>query len=56
MVDPVDTAQEQIEEAHEEHGDSDHWPRWMAVAVSFLAASLAVAELGAKSSHSSTFK
>jgi len=51
MVDPVETAQDQIEEAHEEHGDSDHWPRWMAVAVSFLAASLAVAELGAKSSQ-----
>ena len=51
MVDPVDTAQEQIDEAHEERGDTDRWPRWMAVAVSFLAASLAIAELGAKSSQ-----
>jgi hypothetical protein len=51
MVDPVDTAQEQIEEAHEERGDADHWPRWMAVTVSCLAASLAIADLGAKSSQ-----
>jgi hypothetical protein len=51
MVDPVDAAQEQIDAAHEARGDSDHWPRWMAVAVSFLAASLAIAELGAKSSQ-----
>jgi hypothetical protein len=51
MVDPVETAQEQIDEAHEKHGDTDRWPRIMAVTVSFLAASLALAELGAKSSQ-----
>jgi hypothetical protein len=51
MVDPVETANEQIDAAHEERGDRDPWPRWMAVAVSFLAASLALAELGAKSSQ-----
>ena len=51
MVDPVETAQDQIGEAHEERGENDHWPRWMAVAVSFLAASLALADLGAKSSQ-----
>lgn len=49
MVDPVDTAQDQIDAAHEERGDTDHWPRWMAVTVSVLAASLAIAELGEKS-------
>jgi hypothetical protein len=27
MVDPVDTAREQIEEAHEERGERDSWPR-----------------------------
>ena len=54
MVDPVETAQEQIDaahEGHEKHGESDRWPRIMAVTVSFLAASLALAELGAKSSQ-----
>jgi hypothetical protein len=51
MVDPVDTAREQIDAAHEAHGESDHWPRVMAVTVSFLAAGLALAELGAKSSQ-----
>ena len=49
MVDPVETANEQINEAHEERGDRDPWPRWMAMVVSVLAASLALAELGAKS-------
>lgn len=51
MVDPVETANEQIQEAHHEHGDSDPWPRRMAVVVSFLAASLALSEIGAKSSQ-----
>jgi hypothetical protein len=51
VVDPVETAQEQIEKAHESHDENDHWPRWMAVAVSCLAASLALADLGAKSSQ-----
>src|SRR5579859_5417790 len=54
MVDPVETAQEQIEKAHEAHGtheETDHWARWMAVAVSCLAASLALVDLGAKSSQ-----
>jgi hypothetical protein len=51
MVDPVETAQEQIEKAHESRGENDHWARWMAVAVSCLAASLALADLGAKSSQ-----
>ncbi len=51
MVDPVETAQDQIGEAHEERGETDHWPRVMAVTVSFLAASLALADLGAKSSQ-----
>ena len=54
MVDPVETAQEQLERAHESHGpheETDHWARWMAVAVSCLAASLALVDLGAKSSQ-----
>jgi uncharacterized protein DUF4337 len=54
MVDPVETAQEQLEKAHGAHAahdGSDHWARWMAVAVSCLAASLALADLGAKSSQ-----
>jgi len=51
MVDPVETANENIHEAHKLHADSDPWPRWMAMAVSFLAASLALVELGAKSSQ-----
>jgi len=51
MVDPVDTANENINDAHALHTDSDPWPRRMAMAVSFLAASLALAELGAKSSQ-----
>jgi Domain of unknown function (DUF4337) len=51
MVDPVETAQEQIESAHESRGEDDHWARWMAVVVSCLAASLALAELGEKSSQ-----
>jgi len=51
MVDPVDTAREQIDAEHEAHGHEDSWPRWMAVVVSVLAASLALADLGAKSSQ-----
>ena len=51
MVDPVETANEQIAEAHHEHGENDPWPRRMAIAVSFLAAALAFAEVGAKSSQ-----
>jgi hypothetical protein len=51
MVDPVDTAREQIDAAEEERGKNDRWPRWMAVTVSALAASLAIADLGAKSSQ-----
>jgi hypothetical protein len=54
MVDPVEAAQEQMEKAHEAHKaheEIDHWARWMAVAVSCLAASLALADLGAKSSQ-----
>jgi len=51
MVDPVDTAREQIDAAHEERGATDRWPQLMAVTVSVLAASLAIAELGAKSSQ-----
>jgi uncharacterized protein DUF4337 len=51
MVDPVDAAHEQMEAAHERHGGQESWPRWMAVVVSVLAASLALAELGAKSTQ-----
>ena len=51
MVDPVETAHEQIHEAHHAHGDSDPWPRRMAMVVSFLAASLALSEIGAKSTQ-----
>jgi len=51
MVEPAETAREQISEAHEAHGETDHWPRVMAVVVSFLAAALALAGLGAKSSQ-----
>jgi hypothetical protein len=51
MVDPVETAQEQLEKAHASHEGTDHWARWMAVAVSCLAASLALVDLGAKSSQ-----
>jgi hypothetical protein len=51
MVDVVETAHEQIHAAHEMHADADPWPRRMAVVVSFLAASLAVAGIGAKSTQ-----
>lgn len=51
MVDPLETAQEQLREAHHAHGSDDRWSRWMAVTVSVLAASLALADLGAKSSQ-----
>jgi len=51
MVEPVDTAREQIDAEQEARGNSDSWPRWMAVVVSILAASLALADLGAKSSQ-----
>ena len=51
MVDPVDAAREQINAEHEARGHEDSWPRWMAVVVSVLAASLALADLGAKSSQ-----
>jgi hypothetical protein len=51
MVDPVDTAKEQIDAAHEERGERDRWPTLMAVTVSFLAASLAIVQLGEKSSQ-----
>ena len=51
MVDPVETAHEQIHEAHHAHGESDPWPRQMAMVVSFLAAALAIAEVAAKSSQ-----
>jgi len=52
MVDPVETAQDQIGEAHEERGEKrtigrGSWPS----AVSFLAAGLAIVDLGAKSSQ-----
>ena len=50
MVNPVETAHEQMHEAHHA-ADGDPWPIRMAVVVSFLAASLAVAEIGAKSSQ-----
>jgi hypothetical protein len=53
MVDPVDTAREQIDAEHEARGNKDSWPRWMALVVSVLAASLALADLGAKSSQTS---
>jgi uncharacterized protein DUF4337 len=54
MVDSVEAAQEQLEKAHAAHGthkEGDHWARWMAVVVSCLAASLALVDLGAKSSQ-----
>ncbi len=51
MVDPVEAAQEQLEKAHGSHDETDHWARWMAVAVSCLAAGLALVDLGAKSSQ-----
>jgi hypothetical protein len=51
MVDPVEAAHEQIHEAHEERGHRDPWPRTMAIVVSCLAASLALSEIGAKSSQ-----
>src|ERR1051326_6482343 len=51
MEEAVDTANDQISEAHEKEGDKDPWPRRMAVVVSFLAASLALSEIGAKSSQ-----
>ena len=51
MVDPVEVAHEHIHEAQHAHGDSDPWPRQMAVVVSILAAGLAIAEIGAKSSQ-----
>jgi hypothetical protein len=51
MLEPADTAQEQIEQAREERRTTDPWSRWMAVTVSFLAACLALADLGARSSQ-----
>jgi hypothetical protein len=51
MVDPVEAAGEQMNEAREKQGDKDRWPVWMAMVVSFLAASLALADIGAKSSQ-----
>jgi len=51
MVDPVETAHEQLHEANHAPGGSDPWPRRMAVVVSVLAASLALAEIGAKSTQ-----
>ena len=51
MVNPVEVAKEHIEKAREKSGETDHWARWMAVAVSCLAASLALVDLGAKSSQ-----
>lgn len=51
MVNPVETAKEQIEKAHAGSGEADHWARWMAVAVSCLAAALALVDLGAKASQ-----
>ena len=53
MVNPVEMAQEHISEAHHEHGETDSWPMRMAVVVSVLAASLAIVEVGAKSSQTS---
>ena len=51
MVSPAETAHEQIHEAHHAAGEEDHWPRQMAVVVSILAACLAIAGIGAKSSQ-----
>ena len=51
MVEPAEIAQEHIQEAHHEHGGSDPWPRQVAIVVSCLAAALAIAEIGAKSSQ-----
>jgi Domain of unknown function (DUF4337) len=51
MDEAVDTANEQIGEAHEKDGERDPWPRRMAVVVSVLAASLALSEIGAKSTQ-----
>ncbi len=51
MVDPVEAAHEQMDEATERRNESDPWPRRMAVVVSFLAASLALSEIGAKSTQ-----
>ncbi len=55
MVNPVEVAHEHIHEAthggHDAHEANGHWPRNMAVVVSFLAASLALAGIGAKSSQ-----
>lgn len=51
MVDSVEIAQEHIHEAHHADSEADPWPRKMAVVVSILAASLAIAEIGAKSAQ-----
>lgn len=51
MSDPVELANEQIHHAGHAHGENDPWPRQMAVVVSILAASLAISEIGAKSSQ-----
>jgi len=53
MVDPVETAHEQMHQAQHGHRESDPFPRRMAVLVSFLAASLALSGIGAKSSQTS---
>ena len=49
MSESMERAHETMEEAH--HAHSDSWARGVAVLVSFLAASLALTEIGGKSSQ-----
>jgi hypothetical protein len=49
--DSIDRAQETITEAHHAHTNGESWARVVAILVSLLAAALALADLGAKSTQ-----
>ncbi len=51
MSESIERAQDTIHEAHHAHAQGDPWARRVAVMVSLLAASLALAELGSKSNQ-----
>ncbi|MDR3535010.1 MAG: DUF4337 family protein [Acetobacteraceae bacterium] len=51
MSESIERAHETIHEAHHAHAEGDRWARVVAVLVSVLAASLALAELGSKSTQ-----
>lgn len=51
MSEPLERTKETIEEAHHAHTQGEPWARAVAVLVSFLAASLALSEIGGKSAQ-----